>query len=262
MSARAHGAITAKTVKKGSLVKQILGAALRRHAGMTALLAGLVCAPMAMAQSTAPSGSVNLEGTWKLASPQTALVPADAAKPPFTKDGLAQYEQNKKDAAKRDLSFDQTASTCSAPGLPRLMLVPGRFRLIQRERVVTMAFEWNRLFRQIDMRDVPQKRPEVDSMNGASFGQWSGDTLVVKSLGFLPDKLLDNLVSGSDTLELVEHIRLKDRDTLEDRITITDPTNFTRPWETVLTYKRQQDEPILEDNCLDRKKAGKPALPR
>jgi hypothetical protein len=128
--------------------------------------------------------------------------------------------------------------------------------------VVTLAFEWNRLFRQIELRNVAQIRPEIGTMNGLSFGTWQGDTLVIKSFGFLPDKLLDNYVAASDALELVERLRLVDQDTLEDRITVTDPQTFTRPWEAVLTFKRQADEPFAEDSCLDRRMPGQATLPR
>lgn len=243
-------------IEKGSAVKQLVSKALSRASLGVLALAGAALSLPASAQQA------SLEGTWKLVPAQTALVPIDGGKVPFTKEGLADYDANRKAAAKRDLSFDQAASICSSPGLPRLMLTSDRFRILQRDTVVTMMFEWNRLFRQIEMRDVPAKRPEVDSMNGVSFGHWEGDTLVVKSLGFFPGKLLDNFVSATDTLELVERIRLKDRDTLEDRITITDPASFTQPWDTVLTYKRQPDAPFPEDLCLDRKKAGRTTWPR
>ena len=39
--------------------------------------------------------------------------------------------------------------------------------------------------------------------------------------------------------------------TLEDRIRIEDPEFFTKPWETVVTYKRQLDEPLPKKVCLD-----------
>lgn len=227
------------------------------RSALTVAFAGLLAGVPAVASAQA---TANLEGTWKLAAPQVTLKPVDGGEIPFTKDGKTYYDQNRKSAAKKDIDFDQSASVCSSPGLPRIMLTANRFRILQRERVVTILFEWNRLFRQIDLRGGEQKEPEVGTMNGLSFGKWEGDTLVVNSFGFLPDKLIDNYVSGSEQLKLVERLRLKDQNTLEDRITITDPQNFTRPWETVLTYKRQPDQPFPEDNCLDRKVAGQKVL--
>jgi hypothetical protein len=62
-------------------------------------------------------------------------------------------------------------------------------------------------------------------------------------------------------MKVTERFRLIDADTLEDRITIEDPAYFTRPWEAVLTYKRQPAALFPEDVCLDRLEANKPALP-
>lgn len=206
----------------------------------------------------------NLEGVWKLPQPQAALLPSDNRPVPFTEKGRAQYEQNKLAAEKGDYAFDATMSRCSSPGLPRLMLTPGLFRIFQRPDVIGMAFEWNRLFRQIDLRSGPHERPLIDTMKGVTYGTWEGGTLMARSYGFSEKTLLDQRIPHSDQLELVERIRLRDRSTLEDRITITDPEMFTRPWDAMLSYKRQPDDafPFPEDVCLDRKNAGQPPLPR
>lgn len=205
--------------------------------------------------------SPNLDGVWRLAKPQSALSAADAL--PFTEQGRARYEQNKLAAASGDYSFDPTMSRCSSPGLPRLMLTPQRFRIFQRASSVAMVFEWNRQLRQIDLRDTPRAQPLVGTMNGMSHGRWSGDTLIVESRGFSIDKLLDNLIPNSGQLQVLEHMRLRDKNTLEVRITINDPEIFTRSWNAVLTYKRQPEEvfPFAEDVCLDRKNAGELPLP-
>jgi hypothetical protein len=85
----------------------------------------------------------------------------------------------------------------------------------------------------------------------------------VESTNFLPQKLLDNLIPSSEDLALTETLRLRGKNTLEDRIKITDPQMFTRPWTAVLVYTRASDDlfPFKEDICLDRIKTGLP-LPR
>jgi hypothetical protein len=131
---------------------------------------------------------------------------------------------------------------------------------------MVFQFEWNRLFRQIDMGlTLPRNRiGEEDAAVGRavpiSNGKWEDDTLVVTTEGFSDNTLVDNLVPHGYDLKLTERIRLKDADTLEDRITIEDPEYFTRPWETVVTYKRQPDAAFAEDVCLDRLWSGQPTL--
>jgi hypothetical protein len=202
--------------------------------------------------------SVNLEGTWKIAVVQNAFKP-EGGDIPFTEKGRQRYQENKKYLAKKNFSeFDYATARCASPGLPRLMLTPERFRIWQRSGLTTFQFEWNRLFRQIDMGGLfPQSRLAFnndDALVGRavpiSKGRWEGDTFVVTTEGFPDNTLVDNLVPHGYDLKTTERIRLKDVNTLENRITIEDPEYFTRPWETVVTYKRQPDAAFPESVCL------------
>lgn len=219
------------------------------------------CALCAMVLSfAAQADSANLEGVWKISAPQSELRPVNGAIP-FTAEGRKHYEANKRSKARRDYSYDLTLLRCSTPGLPRLMLTPLRFRIWQRPNLVTAVFEWNRVLRQIDLRDAKTEPPLVPTMMGQSKGRWEGDTLVVRTEHLSDRTLLDTLVPHTANLKLTERIRLLDADTLEDRMTIDDPTYFSRPWEAVVTYKRQSWVAFPEDVCLDRLEAGQPALP-
>ena len=223
----------------------------------------------------------NLEGTWLISKPQTLLQPADGSAVPFTEAGRKTYEQNKTAAQSGDFAFDGTMTRCSSPGIPRLMLSPKRFKIFDRPGKVLFLFEWNRLFRQIDMRDDAtienSKALEgtenfafdlyglentVGAQVGHARGHWEGRTLVAETDHFVDYKMFDGLIQTSDQLKLTERVRLKDRDTLEYRVTIVDPATFTKPWDVVLTYKRQPDAPFQEDICMERKKAGESPWPK
>ncbi|EIZ77728.1 hypothetical protein WSK_3738 [Novosphingobium sp. Rr 2-17] len=180
---------------------------------------------------------------------------------PFTTDGRKRYEANKRAQAAKHYDYDNAQTLCATPGLPRLMLTPMRFHIWQRSDLVTFQFEWNRVFYQVDMTDRKSEPLLVGVNVGVSKGQWEGDTLVVKSDNFTDQTLIDNLVPHSDEMKLTQRFRLVDPDTLEDRITIEDPQTFTRPWEAVVTYKRQPDAPFPEDVCIDRRRAGQLPLP-
>jgi hypothetical protein len=206
----------------------------------------------------------NLEGMWKLAAPQSSFKP-ETGSIPFTAEGRKRFQQNKRDQAKGEFdNFDYATSRCASPGLPRLMLTSGRLRIWQRPGVVTIRFEWNRLYRQIDMGGLisqtrvgeagPGGIDEVALVGRAipiAKGKWEGDTLVVTTEGFPGNTLIDDLVPHGYDLKLTERLRLRDQDTLEDRITIEDPEYFTKAWQTVVTYKRQPDEAFPESVCLD-----------
>lgn len=232
-----------------------------------------LCLSIGMVGSPARSlaaDPANLEGTWRLSGPRAAFL-TDVSAIPFTEAGRKRYEQNKANLAKGNYgAYDMANARCASPGVPRLMLTPARFRVWQRRGMVQFQFEWNRLTRQIIMADLmPQIRvggigPADEALVGRTVplakGSWQGDTLVVSSEGFDDTTLIDNLVPHGRRMKVTEHIRLRSRNTLEDRIRIEDADYFTQPWEAVVTYSRQADDAFPEDVCLDRLGSGKPTL--
>jgi len=212
--------------------------------------------------------SKSLEGTWKIASAQVALKP-ESGSIPFTKQGRELYRQNKRKQAKGAYDdYDHMTSRCASPGLPRLMLTNDRFRIWQHPGLVMFLFEWNRLFRQIDMRGQ-LKQPMTETVGESdeeiigravptAKGHWEGDILVANTEGFDESTLVDNLVPHGKKLKLTERIRLRDNDTLEDRITIEDPDYFTAAWDTVIVYNREPNDAFPENVCLDRRPAARP----
>ena len=206
----------------------------------------------------------NLQGMWKISAPQVAFKP-EGGSIPFTAKGRKAYRQNERYLAKRDYQdFDYATARCASPGVPRIMLTPERLRVWQRPEFIGIQFEWNRLYRQIDMGGLfqPQLRasssPVSDSddvLVGRAIpiakGHWEGDTLVATSENFPSNTLIDNAVPHGQDMKLTERFRLRSADVLEDRIRIEDPEYFTKPWETVVTYQRQPDEIFPENICID-----------
>lgn len=232
-----------------------------RHLYSYLIVLSLVAALSPIPSSAADTA--NLEGTWKIVAEQVSFKPEDGAVP-FTQAGRKRYEENQRKQKRRDYdNYDYMTSRCASPGLPRLMLTPDRFRIWQRPGLTMFLFEWNRLFRQIDMGGLlpfPAVEglggPENDALIGRAVpiatGHWEGDTLVAHTEGFDDSALIDDLVPHGEKLKLTERIRLRDSDTLEDVITIEDADYFTRPWQTVVVYKRQPNVLFPESVCLDR----------
>jgi len=102
--------------------------------------------------------------------------------------------------------------------------------------------------------------PDPSAM-GFSQGHWEGDVLTIRTEKVIETSLLDNagMPHGID-LKVTEQLRLVSQDVLENRIRIEDPETFTKPWETVVTYRRQAAAPQYEDVCLDRIYSGQPAV--
>jgi hypothetical protein len=228
----------------------------------------------AVAAPGAPGAS--MEGAWQVVPSLLTLEPADGKAIPFTADGRKAYEANKAAAAKGDYLFDNTSSYCSSPGVPRLMLAPKLIKLVIRPKLAMFLYEWNGLFRPIDLSGKRRLPPAIGTklysnraqqdllfgtMTGKSYGHWEKDVLVIEADGFSDQKLLDNYLPNSEDLKLVERIRLLDRNTLQNRITITDASLYEKPWDAVVTYKRQPDRAFEEYVCLDHKRAGETVWP-
>jgi hypothetical protein len=89
------------------------------------------------------------------------------------------------------------------------------------------------------------------TFNGHSIGHWDGRTLVVDSVGFVPDTPLGFNwgMQHSTKMHIVERFRLKDPDTLEIVTTIDDADALTKPWTTAKVFKRHGDWTIAEYIC-------------
>jgi hypothetical protein len=213
-----------------------------------------------------------LAGTWQISAPKAYFKP-EGGEIPFTTEGQRRYVENKRYQAMGEYAeYDHTMARCSSPGMPRLMLTPMRFRIYLERGYIEMAFEWNRLVRQIALPDLPQQQEApisaaeggggLPSSRGLSKGHWEGKVLMVGTDNISDGTLIDALVPHGDGLKITEYLRLRNAETLEDHIRIEDAEHFARPWETVVSYRRKSDSILPEAVCLDRLAAGQPPLPR
>ena len=233
----------------------------RRALSRFGKVVGLGAAMLAGIPSSPAMAAGDIDGVWEIVRPTRALSPVDGTIP-FTAEGRKLYEAHETDRARGVYDYDLTQSRCSSPGPTRLMLSPGRLRIRNRPDVVAFQFEWNNAQRQIDMREKSSAPAFATTMIGSARGHWKDGTLVVSINNISDRTLLDDLLPHSDDLQLTEQMRLVDSNTLEDRITIQDPANYTRPWNAVITYKRVADTLFDENICLDRLAAGQLPLPR
>jgi hypothetical protein len=98
---------------------------------------------------------------------------------------------------------------------------------------------------------------------GTSNGKWEGNTLVVETGNLKEEALLDAAgLPGSGELRVTERYTLQgNRQQLKNAITIEDASNYTRPWQTQVTYRRlPANHRLFEAICLDRIDNGEPAI--
>jgi hypothetical protein len=132
----------------------------------------------------------------------------------------------------------RAAPWCMPAGIPTMMYPPpGQpLQILESPQQVTVLFGFFGTFRIIHLNRKHAPDPDPGYF-GDSVGHWEGDTFVVDTIGLL-DKTTLFGAPHSEDMHLVERIRRTGADTVEERITITDPKTYTRPWTWVINLKR------------------------
>ena len=144
---------------------------------------------------------------------------------------------------------------CITRGLPATMM-PGfynhNYQILQTPGYVVIYAEMIHDARIIPLDGRPQLDAEIRQWMGDSRGRWEGDTLVVETANFtgkVYERRVSNTVFGaSREMHLVERFRRVDEDTLDYRLTVTDPRTFAAPW-TAAIPMTTLDGPIIEYAC-------------
>jgi len=222
-----------------------------------------VTANFVLAGATFAQAVPDFTGVWRLQDGFKAeLKTIDGKMPPLLPEAAEIYREHEASHRIGDLSFDAASTICLSPGMPRMLLLPYPFQIMQRPHQMAFLFEWNNRHRLVDLSG---KELEIDDLSymGTASGSFEGQTLVIETRGIVGASFLD--ASGmphSDRLHLIERYRLKDGGgTLSNEITVEDPQTFSYPWTTVVTYKRMPDSyEIQEDVCRERIKKGASAF--
>jgi len=146
---------------------------------------------------------------------------------------------------------------CLPEGMPSFVIMtlnateflftPGRVTILG-------EFDGNRLRRiYTDGRKHPAD-PDP-TFNGHSIGHWEGETLVVDTIGILPQTFLPTgqavALPNNGDMHIAERIHLLDPNTLSFELTVTAPHVLAAPWKISRSFKRQADRSaeIVEASC-------------
>jgi len=147
-------------------------------------------------------------------------------------------------------------STCQAFGMPRIMGY-GTFEIAHRPKQLWLMSEVMHEVRRVYLDGKPHGEWLEPSFVGLSVGHWQGDTLVVTTNKLRPGFMSMTGVPYSDSLTIVERIRMVNRNAIEDEMTLTDPVALTRPWKVVQRYERRApDYEIGEYICTENNVSG------
>lgn len=123
----------------------------------------------------------------------------------------------------------------------------GYYQIVQTPSYIVIVTEAIHDARIVPLDGRPHLPPSVRLWNGDSRGRWEGNTLIVDTTNFSGRNVF---MGSAGNLHLVERFTRVSADMLEYRVTLDDPTTWTKPWTAVLNLRRT-DEKMYEYACHD-----------
>ena len=137
-----------------------------------------------------------------------------------------------------------------AYGMPHLL------KFVHSPGLFLMLSEWNASFRQIFTDGRPLPEDPVPGWQGYSSAKWSGDTLIVDTIGIRDDTWIDwNGSVVTEAARVREEIRRPDLGHLEIKVTVDDPKAYTRPWSVIVKERLIVDAELIDEICLENEKS-------
>ena len=189
----------------------------------------------------------DISGYWELTYMDSQHVPRAQLSPRVTRAVLDAQAQKDFKAVR----------WCNILGVPAIMASPRPLDIRQTEKTIVVAAEINAATRYIDLNRATHISKDIfdPTTNGDSIARWDGDTLVVDTVGFDPNKGVTAIPGGgfrTANTHLVERYRLLNNGSLLSvRFTWTDPGVFRTPHTYEFRYARlpRDYEARLPLNC-------------
>jgi len=119
------------------------------------------------------------------------------------------------------------------------------FQIVQAPGYVVIVTEMMHEARIVPLDGRAPLGAGVRTWTGDSRGRWEGQTLVVETANFNDRRLFRG---ATEQLRLVERFTRRDAQTIDYRLTVSDPGTFSHPW-TIENALRQGDGELYEVGC-------------
>jgi hypothetical protein len=145
---------------------------------------------------------------------------------------------------------------CITRGLPGSMMPAiygNSYRIVQAPGIVAIQYEMVHETRIIPLDGRPHAGKEVRGHMGDARGRWDGDTLVVETTNFRDESVYRG--AYPDVLTITERFTRIAPNRVEWRVTLDDPTTWTRPWTFAMPLTLSDDEEIVPYECHEGNRA-------
>jgi hypothetical protein len=151
-----------------------------------------------------------------------------------------------------NLAKDDPHIRCLPDNFLRAYGMPHLLKFVHSPGLLVVLNEVDAGYRQVftDARPLPED--PNPSWQGYSSGKWSGDTLVIDTIGLRDDTWIDwNGSVLTQAAKVREQIRRPDFGHLDIQVTVDDPKAYTKPWTIALTQRIVVDTELIDEICAE-----------
>lgn len=129
--------------------------------------------------------------------------------------------------------------------------ISGEYRIVQSNDSVAFYYDLGQgqgYSLAAPITNVPHLPSNIREYRGDPRARWEGDTLVVDTTNFTQET---EFRGSRQNLHIIERYKRIDPNTLEYRLTVEDPSTWTKPWTLVQELTKQSDKEnlVLEGAC-------------
>lgn len=151
-----------------------------------------------------------------------------------------------------NLAINDPHIRCLPDNFLRAYGLPHMLKFVHTPDLLVVLNEMNAGYRQVftDARPLPED--PTPSWQGYSSAKWSGDTLVIDTIGVRDDTWIDwNGSALTEAGKVREEIQRLDFGHLEIKVTVDDPKAYTKPWTVTLRQRIVVDAELIDEVCLE-----------
>lgn len=152
--------------------------------------------------------------------------------------------------------IDDPHIRCLPDNFLRAYELPHALKFVHTPSLLVMLNEMNAGYRQVFTDGRPLPQDPTPSWQGYSSAKWSGDTLVIDTIGLRDDTWIDwNGSVVTEQAKIREEIRRPDFGHLEIRVTVDDPKAYTKAWSVTLRQRIVVDAELIDEICLENERS-------
>src|SRR5688572_20053481 len=156
-----------------------------------------------------------------------------------------------------NLAIDDPHIKCLPDNFLRAYGLPHLLKFVHTPSLLVVLNEMNAGYRQVFTDARPFPNDPTPAWQGYSSAKWSGDTLIIDTIGLRDDTWIDwNGSVLTEAAKVREQIRRPDFGHLEIQVTVDDPKAYTRPWTVTLKQAIVVDTELVDEVCLENEKSA------